>query len=92
MLGIVVEDVLVDLVGDRERAPLLAQTGDELQLFAREDLAGRVVRRVDDDRGSCSRTRPPVRPASKDQSALTSDGSLSLTKRGVAPDSTASGP
>ena len=45
----VVNDVLVDLVGDREHVPLLAELRDELQLCPGEDLACRVVRRVDDD-------------------------------------------
>ena len=50
VLVAVVDDVLVDLVGDRDRVPLAAQRGDRLELVAREHLAGRVVRRVDDDR------------------------------------------
>jgi hypothetical protein len=53
----VVRDVLVDLVGDGDRVVLTAQRRDELQLFAREDLAGRVVRRVDDDRLGLRRER-----------------------------------
>ena len=43
-------DVLVDVVGEREQVVLQAQVRDELELVAAEDLAGRVVRRVDDDR------------------------------------------
>ena len=46
----VVEDVLVDLVGDAERVELLAEPGDQLQLGAAEHLAAGIVRRVDDDR------------------------------------------
>ena len=46
----VVDDVLVDLVGEREQVVLQADRGDQLQLVAAEDLAGRVVGRVDDDR------------------------------------------
>ena len=45
----VVRDVLVDLVGEHDRVPALAQLGDHLELVAREHLAGRVVRRVDHD-------------------------------------------
>ncbi len=45
----VVRDVLVDLVGEHDRVPALAQFGDHLELVAREHLAGRVVRRVDHD-------------------------------------------
>ena len=43
-------DVLVDVVGEGERVELDAQAGDQIELGAREHLAGRVVRRVDDDR------------------------------------------
>jgi hypothetical protein len=42
--------VLVDLVGDRQRVPLLTLLRDEPQLVPREYLACGVVRRVDDDR------------------------------------------
>ena len=49
VLVAVVDDVLVDLVGDRQHVPLLAEPGDELQLVPGEDLPGRVVRRIDDD-------------------------------------------
>jgi hypothetical protein len=47
-LGGVGEDqVLVDLVGHRERVVLLAERRDQVQLGRGEDLAGRVVRRVE---------------------------------------------
>ena len=46
----VVDDVLVDLVGEHERVVRLAQLADERELLASEDLARGVVRRVDDDR------------------------------------------
>ncbi len=46
----VVDDVLVDLVGDREQVVLDAERGDRLELGAREDLPRRVVRAVEDDR------------------------------------------
>ncbi len=45
-----VVDVLVYLIGDHEGVVPLAQLRDQGQLLDREDLAGRVVRRVDDDR------------------------------------------
>jgi hypothetical protein len=41
------DDVLVDLVGDRDQVVLDARVGDQLELRAREDLARRVVRRVE---------------------------------------------
>ena len=43
-------DVLVDVVGEGERIELDAQRGDQVEFVAAVDLAGRVVRRVDDDR------------------------------------------
>ena len=49
MLGPVIEDVLINLVGDRQDIIFLAQLGDELEVAARKHAAGRVVRRVDDD-------------------------------------------
>lgn len=44
-----VDDVLVDIVREGDDIELLAQVGHELQLLAREHLARRVMRRVDDD-------------------------------------------
>ena len=44
-----VDDVLVDVVGEDERVVLVARAGDQLELGAVEHLAGRVVRRVEDD-------------------------------------------
>ena len=41
----VVQDMLVDLVGDRDRVVFDAEVGDEREFLLREDLAGRVVRR-----------------------------------------------
>jgi hypothetical protein len=55
--GAVVDDVLVDLVGDRDDVPRAAEGGDRLELVAAEDLAGGVVRRVDDDRPGLRRER-----------------------------------
>ena len=49
VLAAVEHEVLVDLVGDGEQVALAAVRGDQLQLGAVEDLAGRVVRRVEQD-------------------------------------------
>ena len=46
----VVDDVLVDLVGDGDGIPPAAERGDRLELGAAEHLAGRIVWRVEDDR------------------------------------------
>src|SRR6266508_260997 len=54
----VVKDVLIHLVGDAENVALPAETGDELQLLAREDLAGGVVGRVEEDRPRFRRESP----------------------------------
>src|SRR5437879_8983370 len=45
-----VDEMLIDLVRDRQRVELLAETGDERQLVPGVDLPGRVVWSVDDDR------------------------------------------
>src|SRR5882762_9413275 len=45
-----INDVLVDFISDRERIPAHAEVADEFQLFAREYLARRIVRRIYDDR------------------------------------------
>src|SRR5207302_6537999 len=45
-----VDEMLIDLVRDRQRVELLAETGDERQLVPGVDLPGRVVWGVDDDR------------------------------------------
>src|SRR5713101_1763358 len=55
----VVDDVLVDLVGDRQEVVLEAEIGDGLELVAREDLAGRVIGAVEDDGARAGRHRPP---------------------------------
>src|SRR6185312_7816126 len=46
----VIDDVLVDLVGHCDRVPFSTECRDVLELFLREYLPGRIVRRVDDDR------------------------------------------
>ena len=48
------DEVLVDLVGDGEEVVLDAELGDQLELGAREDLAGRVVRRVEQQQAGCA--------------------------------------
>ena len=50
MLRPVVQDVLVDLVGDGVAVPAPAEPPDVFQLVAGEDLPGRIVWRVDDNR------------------------------------------
>ena len=47
-----IENVFVDLVSKTERVKFLAQSGDELHLSARKDLAGRIVG-IADNYGSC---------------------------------------
>ena len=42
-------DVLVDLVGHGKRVMALAQLGDRLELGPRQDAAGRIIGRADDD-------------------------------------------
>ena len=49
MHRVVEDDPVVHLVGDRDHIVLLAERGDPRQLGPREDFAGRVVRRVEDD-------------------------------------------
>ena len=50
MFGVVVEDLVVDLVGEHDEVPLAGQFDDAVEHLARVDRAGRVVR-VDDDHG-----------------------------------------
>ncbi len=50
MTRAIIDDVLVDLVGHRQRVVAPTQVGDQLQLRAAEDFARRIVRRVDYDR------------------------------------------
>ena len=47
VLGVVEDEVLVDLVGDDPGVVLARERRDELELGPGEDLAGRVVRRVE---------------------------------------------
>ncbi len=49
MRASVIDQVFVNLVGDGDRIPTLAQFGDEGQFVAREHLAGWVVGSVEDD-------------------------------------------
>ncbi len=44
-----VDQVFVYLVGNSQSVPPLAESRDELELLAREDLPGRIVGRIDDD-------------------------------------------
>ena len=86
--GAVVQDVLVDLVGERDHAPLLAERRDHVELLAGEHLARRVVRRVD-------RRSPRVRSlnaAASSSSSNVQSGACSVTVRGTAPEMIESGP
>ncbi len=49
MLPAVIDDVLVDLVGDGQYVELLAQSSNALQFIAGEHAPCRIVGRVDDD-------------------------------------------
>ena len=49
MLGSVVQDVLVDLVGNGEDVKFKAQIPDQLQFGAGEDLSCGIVRSVEND-------------------------------------------
>ena len=57
VLAAVEREVLVDLVGDGDHVALAAVLRDELELLAGEDLAGRVVRRVEQDQARARRER-----------------------------------
>ena len=50
VLGVVVEDLVVDLVGEQQQLVLARQIGHLLEDFAAVHRAGRVVRVDDDDR------------------------------------------
>jgi hypothetical protein len=50
MAGVVVKNMLVHFIGDGDDVMLQAQLGDGPQLVAREDFAGGIMRRVDDNR------------------------------------------
>ena len=51
------DEVLVDLVGDDDQVALDRHVGDEVELLAVEHLAGRVVRRVEQDQPGGRRDR-----------------------------------
>ncbi len=63
VLGAVEDQVLVDLVGDHPRVVLARQRADQLELGAAEDLAGGVVRGVEQHQpGAGGERRPERRP------------------------------
>ena len=77
-----VEDqVLVDLVGDRDQVVLDAHGGDRLELGPGEDLAGRVVRGVEQHARGCAAVTA-ARSASRSKAK---SGGRSVTHRRVAP-------
>jgi len=87
VLGAIIDDVLVDFVGDAVGVPAHAEIADEFEFGAREHFAGGIVGRVKDDGlgvrakggGEFPFVKGPV-------------GRASFTKRGVAPERIASGP
>src|SRR6266436_5181527 len=58
VLGAVVQNVLVNFIGDAERVPAHAKIANEFQLRTREHFAGRIVRRIEN---KCFRMRPERR-------------------------------
>ena len=56
MHGAIVEDVLVDFVGDAVGVPANAEIADEFEFAAREHFSGGIVGRVEDD-GFCLGTK-----------------------------------
>src|SRR6476660_3901286 len=54
VLGAVVQNVLVNLVGDAIGIPANAEIADELELAFREYFSRRIIRRVQDDGFSVS--------------------------------------
>ena len=54
VLRAVVDDVLVDFIGDGERIPFVRTSRRIVfQFLARKHFAGRIVRRIEDDRLAC---------------------------------------
>ena len=56
MAGAVIDDVLVNLVGDRKGVPAHAKFANKFQFLASENLTGRIVRSIHDD-GLGARTK-----------------------------------
>ena len=86
MAAAVVDDVLVDLVGDRDDVPLPTERGDGLQRLAGEDRPGRVVRVSEDDG-----LRPVVERGSQLVEVEGPAGGRKTANRGTAPARTQSG-
>ena len=49
MAGAVIDDVLVNLVGDGEGVPAQAEFANKFQFLASEDLAGRIIGSIHND-------------------------------------------
>src|SRR5437773_326202 len=49
MASAVIDDMLVDLIGNRYHIPFLTETRYKLELIFRKNLAGRIVRIADDN-------------------------------------------
>ena len=62
-VGALEDQVLVDLVGHGQEVTVAAQLGDLRQLVGAEDLAGRIVRGVEEEHPGPRADRPrPARP------------------------------
>src|SRR5215831_17346627 len=49
MLSAVVNDVFVNLIGNRQHVPLLAEVPDDLKLLAAKHLSGWIIGRINND-------------------------------------------
>ena len=73
--GAIVQNVLVDFVGNRQRVEFAAQAGDEFQFLPAEHLPGGIIGRIQNDRlGARGKRAPqflpvevPVRLAQRDE-------------------------
>ena len=58
MIDALKPDLLIDFIADDEDITFAAQSGDELEFVAGKDLAGRIVRRVQQEHAGIRRNRP----------------------------------
>ena len=92
VLGSVVKDVLVNLVGDSEDIELKAQIADQLQFGSRENLARGIVRSVQNDCFGVFVEGSPEFFSSKVHCRRHPAGGRNFTNFGFAPLKTESGP
>ena len=93
MFGPVIQNVLVDLIRDREHIELHAQITNQLQLRPRKNFPRRIVRRIQNDRlRILVERRPQFFFIERPLAGLRSAGGRSFTNRGRAPLNTESGP